>query len=338
MRDALRLTVLPFIAVGSGASPAMALDCAKATTPVENAICADPAAAATDEAMGKAYDSRAARLSAADRAALLISQRRWLKRRADVCSARGANLLASCLTDETDRRRAYLAGEPDSGPGAAQGLIPVLIQHVGEPNQYDLDVNAEKFADPRLPGEKLFNAKVDALLKKVPKIDQTDIRQNMVYSYALDVSATFASPEFVSAHVETYDFSGGAHGNTSTSNFAIDLETGTELRFSDLFQPGAQPKFVAACLAEIKRRKQEKMPDNPYGVVSAADQKKAIEKSVADLSRWSFFATRAEVGFDPYELGAYFEGSYACYFSAEMMRPLLKLNYLAEAAAPQAVH
>ena len=55
-----------------------------------------------------------------------------------------------------------------------------------------------KFADPQLPGETLFNAKVDALLEKVPAIDQTGFRQNEVYSYDLDVSATFASPEFVS--------------------------------------------------------------------------------------------------------------------------------------------
>ncbi len=329
----LRLTVLPCIAVALSACPAMALDCAKASTQVDKAICADPVAAAADDAMTKAYDALAARLAAPEKTALLTSQRRWLKFRDNVCSAKDDNAaMTGCLIDETRQRRAFLAGEPVGGPGAAQRFTPVFIQHVGEPYQYDIDVNALKFADPQLPGEKLFNANIDLLLKKVPKIDQSEFRQNMVYSYDLDISASFASPEFISARVDLYDFSGGAHGNSSTSNFAIDLDTGKELQFSDLFAADAQPKLVAACLEDIKRQKHEKMPDDPFGVVSAAEQKKTIEESVADLTRWSFYATKAEITFDPYALGAYVEGSYACDFSAEMMRPLLKLDYLAQAA------
>ena len=338
MREPLRLTLFALLAVASGACPAMALDCARATTPIEKAICADPIAAATDESMSKAYDALAGRLVAPDKAALLISQRRWLKSRADICSADEGAAETACLTDRTEARRAYLAGAPASGPGAAQAFTPVLIQHVGKPYEYDLDVNALKFADPKLPGEKLFNATIDALLKKVPAIDQTGFRQDEVYSYDLDVSTSFASPEFVSARVETYEFAGGAHGNSDTSNFAIDLESGKALQFSDLFAADAQPKLVAACLSDIKRQKQEKMPDDPYGVVSAAEQKKTIEQGVADLTRWSFYATKGEITFDAYSLGAYVEGSYTCDFPAEMMRPLLKLDYLAEAAAPQAAH
>lgn len=325
MRAAFYLTALVFSVV-----PAFALDCARAKAPVEQAICGDPAAEAADAAMTKAYDGLALKLPPPEKAALLISQRRWLKRRADICLSREGEGVASCLKDETEARRAFLAGEPLSGPDPAETFVPVLIQHVGKPNQYDLDVTALKFADPKLPGEKLFNAKVDALLKDVPKIDQSDIRQNMVYSYILDVSAPFASVKFAFGHVELYDFSGGAHGNSSTSNFAVDLQSGKELSFSDLFEPAAQQKFVASCLEQIKQQKHEKMPDNPYGVISAEEQKKTIEKSVSDLTRWSFSAEKAEVTFDPYALGAYVEGSYACDFPAALLRPYLKLDYLAQ--------
>ena len=56
MLSPMRNAALPLIAIlaSTGAGPAMALDCAKARTPIENAICADPAAAATDDAMTKA--------------------------------------------------------------------------------------------------------------------------------------------------------------------------------------------------------------------------------------------------------------------------------------------
>lgn len=334
MLSPMRNAALSLIAIlaSTGAGPAMALDCAKARTPIENAICADPAAAATDDAMTKAYDSLDERLSGPDKIALLTSQRRWLKRRDDICSGRDASGVGWCLADAAEKRDAFLSGEPDSGPGAAQVLTPVLIQHIGGPNQYDLDINAVKFADPQLPGEKIFNTKIDALLKQAPKIEQTDIRQNMVYSYDLNISATFVSPELASAHIEIYDFSGGAHGNSSTSNFAIDLVTGKELAFGDLFDAVARKPLETACLAQIAQQKHEKEPDRPFGVVSADAQKKVVEGSVGDLSRWSLFATGAKIDFDPYALGAYVEGSYTCDFPATLLRPLLKVNYLAEEA------
>jgi uncharacterized protein YecT (DUF1311 family) len=324
-----------FIASAFAAAPALALDCAKAKTAEEKAICADPAAIAADEAMTKAYNALALSFSATGKAALLTSQRRWLKRRGYICAGdEGDGAVASCIVKETRDRRAFLQGEPSSGPGARQRLVPVLIQHVGKKNEYDLDVNALRFADPRLAGEKLFNAKVDDLLKAVPKIDQSDIRQNMIYSYQLDVSAPFVSPKFAAGHIELYDFSGGAHGNSTTSNFAIDMDTGKELNFFDFFQPAARRTFVQACLDQIKQQKREKMPDGPFDVVSAAERKKTIEDSIGDLTRWSVSADKAEVTFDPYALGAYVEGSYQCDFPAEMLKPLLKFDYLADALEP----
>jgi uncharacterized protein YecT (DUF1311 family) len=336
MRKLIQISALSAGALS--AAPVMALDCARARAPVEKAICGDPDAEAADEDMAKAYNALAATLSPQHMAALVTSQRRWLKRRADICLAREGEGVASCLVDETKRRRAFLAGEPLSGPGAAQKFRPVLIQHVGKPYQYDLDVNAQEFADPALPGEKLFNAKVDKLLEGVPGIEQSGFRQKMVYSYMLDVSATFASPQFVSAHVELDDFSGGAHGNSSTSNFAIDLETGKELSFADLFEPAAKQQLVDQCLAQIRQQKREKMPDDPFGVVSEKEQKAEVKKSVGDLSRWTFTANKAEVTFDPYALGAYVEGPYFCDFPAALLRPLLKVDYFAPApkASPAA--
>ncbi|MEJ0093575.1 MAG: lysozyme inhibitor LprI family protein [Methylocella sp.] len=324
-----------FIAGALATFPAVALDCAAAKTAEEKAICADPAASAADEAMTKAYNALALSFSPTEKATLVTSQRRWLKRRGYICGSReGDGAIASCIAKEAQERRAFLQGEPQSGPGTGQRLVPVLVQHVGKPNEYDIDVNAVKFADPNLPGEKLFNAKVDDLLKEVPASKQSDIQRNMVYSYQLDVTAPFVSPKFASAHVELYDFSGGAHGNSSTSNFAIDMETGKELHFSDLFEPGAQEKFVASCLDQIKQQKHEKIPDAPFDVISAEDQKKKIENSVSDLTRWTISANAAEVTFDPYALGAYVEGSYQCDFPAEMLRPLLKFDYLP--GAPEA--
>ncbi len=59
MRKAAQLTL--FFAGALSAAPVAALDCARATAPVEKAICGDPAAEAADAAMSKAYNALAAR-------------------------------------------------------------------------------------------------------------------------------------------------------------------------------------------------------------------------------------------------------------------------------------
>ncbi len=314
--------------VALGGAPALALDCAKATAPVERAVCGDPAAEAADEAMSKAYDALMATLAPQHRLALVASQRRWLKERASLCVSEDGKEVDHCLVGKTQARRAFLSGEPQSGPGAPPGFAPLFIQHVGKAGEYDIDVDALKFVDPAHPGEQLFNSKIDALLKDVPPVRAKDIRDGQTYSYWLDVSAPFASPAFVSAHVKLYVFSGGAHGNSTTSNFAIDLATGKELESGAMFRADAKDKFVRSCIDQIARQKQEKMPDAPFAVVSEAEQKKTIEDSVSDLTSWSFSAQKAEITFDPYALGAYVEGSYSCEFPAPFLRPLLKFDYL----------
>ncbi|ACK51787.1 protein of unknown function DUF1311 [Methylocella silvestris BL2] len=333
MRIGLTISVLT--AAWLVAAPARALDCAKANTPIETAICANPAALAADEAMTKTYDGLAASLKPEHRQALLISQRRWLEQRANLCVSEEGKAVDSCLVEKTDDRRSFLAGEPQSGPGAPPGFAPLFIQHVGKPREYDINVEALKFVDPKRPGEILFNQKVQALLDEVPPVRDKDIRDGQTYSYWLEVSAPFASEKFVSGHTELYDYSGGAHGNTETSNFAIDLASGRELAFADIFEEAAKQPLEDSCLAQIKDQKHEKLPDVTLSAEDIAALEKAIAVSVAELKEWSFMASKATIGFDAYALGAYVEGSYSCSFPAAFFKKFLKYDYLPPAPDAQ---
>ncbi|PNG26415.1 lysozyme inhibitor LprI family protein [Methylocella silvestris] len=326
MRKSLTLSVLA--AAWLFASPAEAFDCAKAATPIEKAICANPTVLAADEAMTKAYDGLADSLKPEHRQALLISQRRWLEQRANLCVSEDGKAVDSCLVEKTADRRAFLAGEPQSGPGAPPGFAPLFIQHVGKPGEYDINVEALKFVDPKRPGEILFNQKVGSLLDEVPPVRDKDIRDGQTYSYWLEVTAPFASEKFVSGHTELYDYSGGAHGNTQTSNFAIDLASGRELAFADMFDEAAKQPFEDSCLAQIKAQKHEKLPDVTLSGDEIAELEKAIAVSTAELKEWSFTATSATIGFDAYTLGAYVEGSYSCAFPVGFFRKFLKYDYL----------
>lgn len=65
-------------------SAAFALDCTKASSPVDKLICATPSLKQADEAMGQAYFKLLRETDNPDyHEALIRSQRRWLKARAD---------------------------------------------------------------------------------------------------------------------------------------------------------------------------------------------------------------------------------------------------------------
>lgn len=63
------------------AQPAQAIDCGKAQTAVEKAICVDPALKLLDDALGKGYSKLKVELRPAEREMLVQSQRRWISSR-----------------------------------------------------------------------------------------------------------------------------------------------------------------------------------------------------------------------------------------------------------------
>jgi uncharacterized protein YecT (DUF1311 family) len=313
--------------VSSIVHPAIALDCAKATAPQEKAICSTPEALVTDEAMAKAYQALYASLAEPDKKTLLLSQRAWLKLRTNLCPEEASAAAALCLKQKTEERRTYLEGRPDAGPGSGGRLAPVLIQQPGRKGSYEIDVTALKYAAPSSPGEMLFNSEVDRLLKDVPTGKQSDVEHDRIYSFDLHLRITYASPHLISAHVETYQFTGGAHGNSGANNINVDVGKAKILGFADVFPKAAEPKLDSECMRQILAQKAEKMPDMKISGEDEKQLRSAVAEGVGKLDRWSFSPGKAEVGYDPYELGAYVEGSYSCTFTKEFLRSLAKREF-----------
>jgi glucose/arabinose dehydrogenase/uncharacterized protein YecT (DUF1311 family) len=116
---------------------AASFDCAKASTPTEKAICADPILSRLDEQLDDAY--RVAQKRAESRTALRDAQRKWLATRRDVCrdsaclraayEARIDALLDESKgnpTTETLETSATRAREPYTVGGASCGGFPRL--------------------------------------------------------------------------------------------------------------------------------------------------------------------------------------------------------------------
>lgn len=307
--------------------PARALDCGKATAPEDKAICADPRAVAADDAMVKAYQALAAKMAPAERKTLLDSQREWLKTRSRACADKTGAAEGRCLEEETEKRRKYLAGEPGAGPGSGGTLVPVMIEKPDRKGAYALDITVVKYAPATTPAEKLFNAQVDKLLKDVPPSKDEEIEPDLTYSYMLNVAVTYASPQFISAHVESYIFSGGAHGSGTSSNINIDAAKGRILTFNDVFAGEAEGKILAACMSQILEQKHDRMPDEKIEGDDLAQLRKAVEEGLGDLSKWSFAPGMASIDYDAYALGAYAEGAYSCELHTDFLRPLVKAGF-----------
>jgi hypothetical protein len=305
----------------------VALDCTKASTAIEKAICVDTALKALDDRMTAAYGEVRKALTPEERKALLESQRKWLGSR-DQCEDVTVEKTQACLREKTEERRALLAGEPMSGPGTGSRMIPVFIQQEGSKTQYAVDFNLIRFAKPKSKAEKLFNSEIDKLAETAPVGPHgQDLDLEVPLESIASVTVSYASPRLLSALIDSWSFDGGAHGNGETTNINMDVGRGETLKSEDIFPEAAFGPLKDACKAQILAKKSD--GNDGY---NPADDPTYSEETIAtymkSLDQWHFFASKAIVIFDAYEIGSYAEGPYECEF------PMAKLKTLAKPGAP----
>ena len=314
-----------FLAALSAATPASALDCARASTASEKAICADPAALKADAELGKAYKSLLASAPQAERAAIVASEARWLNTRDGDCADEKGAALAACLRNATERRRAYLSGAPEAGPGAPGRLAPHIRVENGGKGKADVDFEFLTFPVPASAGERAFNAAVAKLSGDVVEPEKGDPHSDQ-YGYGRTMRLAYASPRLVSAHVDAYEYTGGAHPNSYTANVNVDMRLGRELAFADLLDKAAAGGIFDLCADQVRKQKIDK-GETPDDLGDPAELRKNVEAASGDLKAWSFGADAAVIGYDPYAVGAYAEGAFSCTIPYATLRPLAKPDF-----------
>lgn len=313
-----------------GVEPAVAFDCAKAQSPIEKAICADPKLKAADDAMSAAYSSLREALSATERKGLTASQRKWIKSREDSCGVQEGAELSSCIQDQTEERRRLFLAEPESGPGTGARMVPVFVQQDPDPHRFDVDYTLIRFAAPKSNGEKLFNAEVDKIVKDAPLKRQAEAApEGMNYASYSAMDITYASPQFLSAKIEGWENTGGAHGNGGTSAINVDLARGVAMKADDVFDGKALAALKADCVAQIIVQKKEKNDGQDFDPANDPNyQEQTVVDVLKSLDSWNFWQDKAIVTFNSYAIGSYAEGPYECEF------PMAKLKSLAKPSAP----
>ena len=298
------------------ASPAMAFNCAKATSEIEKAICADPAALRGEEAMEKAYFSLRKKLDGRTRKLLLNSQRSWLAARQDECGGKG-----SCLAEWSVKRARDLA----NGPG---GPVTQWIVQKGGKYKYNVKIAAPRFLAPYSAAQRAYNKWLDRLIAKAPLGRQAEPVTGFggePYAHEISIEFKRRDKNILSAVADFYDYSGGAHPNSWTTALNLLAGPGKRIDPAKLFPRAALKKLVHDCAGQIVDRQ-----DNVYADMSREkainsldreDYPGEVQKHVLDSSFWHFTGKKAVIRFDSYSVGPYAAGPFSCSFSyAELAR------------------
>lgn len=309
------------------APTAAAFDCARATTDIEKAICADPALKAADDEMTAAYKALLAKAQGDQPEMLKASQAAWLKLRDMNCGwQEDAKEKSACLLEKTTDRTAYFNAKPESGPGFGDSpaLAPYVFARAFGKNKCSADVSVFRFTGAAADaGEKVLNGWVNDLATNMEKdygsYADGDLPEDMQCEYAAAASITYASPELIAMNVSIYMFGGGAHGNSVATSLTLDRKAGKALTFADVFGPESGKALAEKCAEGIKAAKYERFAGSgskqEVEDLVANDMTtyaEAIGAGVADFNNWLVYEDRAEVYFPPYALGSYAEGDYTC--------------------------
>lgn len=309
-----RIAVLAATLLLSSA-PALAFDCARATTAIDKAICANAAALAANDAMEKAYADLRARLDGEGRKLLLDGQRSWIRYRDERCGTG-----ESCLAEQSGERAEALKATP-------AGTAPFFLFQPGVDNGYAVKMTGYRFTGDFGKGEAAYNRWLDGLIADSPYGDPPDEEEHQAYEWEVDVAMHRLSARLISAVGWLYNYTGGAHPNSGSDGFLADRGSGAPLAALALFGGPGLAKLERDCARQIIENQSD-----VYGDVSEEEALKALEEgypgavkeTVGDMERWHVDDEGVHVRFDSYAIAPYAAGTQECVFPLDGIRTMAK--------------
>ena len=126
-----RLFAALVLCLATTPAAAASFDCGKAATPVEKAVCGDPALSALDERLAQAYRGQRARLTPPGADRLKADQQGWLRWLRAACPPAGGIPFAQCLADGYQARLHDLEETVLAGDGAFRAMLAVRYEVAG---------------------------------------------------------------------------------------------------------------------------------------------------------------------------------------------------------------
>jgi len=308
----MKIMLLAASLVLFGATSAQAIDCTKATTDLDHAICNTPELLKADDAMNAAYQSALKAVGLKMTKALKADAANWADTRYDNCAMDEAgdpsnpDDIISCLIGDTQHRTAFLSGLPLEGPGFGEPMLPQVMTGAD-----DITNEFLRFTAPKAPAAKAFNAVLDKELKDVRMAKSTDHMSDW-----FQLKLNYASPDLISANIDTDFEEGFAHPMVSNYAINIDGRTGKVLTMADALDAAGLRAIEANCADQTK----DYISATEEGGDVRADK---IKSMVEDLRFWTFGATSATLQYAEYGLDSY----PTCTLSYGVLKPLMKASF-----------
>lgn len=305
----VRIAVVAIASLWSAAATAQpSFDCAKASTVVERAICADPRLAQADREMAAVYGALWGRLSGPARDHLSQDQVRWLADRAKACTG-GTEDVARCVRQRYAARIATLKAESES-PYPFVSTQALVRSGKVRTTRYEIDASYPRFDGTNADFSAVNRAFATAARKgaddAVPGNDGGGPGVDQIWTYLQSFQLHRPSANSVSVATTFYAFTGGAHGSSGLTATLVDLRTGRSVPPAGVFAEGADWKRTVTDIvrADLKRQFVER-PGFPESLEPAT-----LDKLMDDPERYLFKADTLEIVFNQYDVGPYAVGRY----------------------------
>lgn len=320
-----------FFALLSPPVAAASFDCRSAGTPLEHAICGDPALSQADTDMAEAFSAARSVLSPAASALVLDSQRNWIDFVSRAC---------------TDTAEPKTSGRYDADGVSCLGNLYMqrteALRRIGEVDGLDV-YSVDSFDVVKSPDPEGWN-KVATTEISCDQIDGDDAEAAAFNAYARSLSSTTGvpadfgdgpgtadyaqsveivavTPQLIHLAINDYFYAhGAAHGMYTITHGQFLRGPGRALRAEDVFA-GVDwaDELAPAVIARLKEFAASEYEDAEAIWAEPGD----VAKSIALPERWNVTSDGIGFQFQPYEVAAYVYGAPEAKMSWAELEPWL---------------
>jgi hypothetical protein len=160
-----------------------------------------------------------------------------------------------------------------------------------------------------------FKKSVDEMAREAPVAVKQGEKSSLPPN-SLDVGyeVIAANKDFISILFSFFEYTGGAHPNTTTSSFNYDLNRDTVVKLADLFVPNSNYLKV---ISDYSVKELKKLDTVSYAEEGAGPK-------LENFHSWNITPAGLKITFDRYQVGAYAVGEHEVVIPYSVLKPIIK--------------
>lgn len=160
-----------------------------------------------------------------------------------------------------------------------------------------------------------FKKSVDEMAREAPVAVKRG-EESSLPPNSLDVGyeVIAANKDFISILFSFFEYTGGAHPNTTTSSFNYDMNRNTVVKLADLFTPNSNYLKV---ISDYSIKELKKLDTVSYAEEGAGPK-------LENFHSWNITPAGLKITFDRYQVGAYAVGEHEVVIPYSVLKPIIK--------------